>query len=108
MLDVPEVVVLASNAMKIGGRLHKLRNVYFDYDRNSPLEPWLVTDDDDTFNLVMMPVAYIGFFILQNKGSYLGTDANRGVKGTLWNIILIAAILVVAAGAIIKILSLLG
>jgi Mn2+/Fe2+ NRAMP family transporter len=61
-----------------------------------------------SFNLVMMPVAYIGFFILQNKKSYLGSEVNRGVKGTLWNIILIAAILVVAAGAVIKILSVLG
>ena len=61
-----------------------------------------------SFNLVMMPVAYIGFFILQNKKSYLGRDVSRGIKGTIWNIILIAAILVVAAGAIIKILSVLG
>ena len=56
----------------------------------------------------MMPVAYIGFFILQNKKSYLGRDINRGVRGTIWNIILIIAILVVAAGATIKILSATG
>jgi manganese transport protein len=61
-----------------------------------------------SFNLVMMPVAYIGFFILQNKKSYLGNAVSRGVKGTIWNIILIVAILVVAAGAVIKILSVLG
>jgi len=61
-----------------------------------------------SFNLVMMPVAYIGFFILQNKKSYLGSEVSRGVKGTLWNIILIAAILVVAAGATVKVLSVLG
>jgi Mn2+/Fe2+ NRAMP family transporter len=61
-----------------------------------------------SFNLVMMPVAYIGFFILQNKKSYLGNAVNRGTKGTIWNIILIVAILVVAAGAVIKILSVLG
>jgi hypothetical protein len=56
----------------------------------------------------MMPVAYIGFFILQNKKSYLGKDTNRGTRGTIWNIIMIIAILVVAAGATIKILSVLG
>jgi manganese transport protein len=61
-----------------------------------------------SFNLVMMPVAYIGFFILQNKKSYLGKHVNRGTKGTIWNVILIIAILVVAAGATIKILSVLG
>ena len=61
-----------------------------------------------SFNLVMMPVAYIGFFILQNKKSYLGIHVNRGAKGLIWNIILIAAIAVVAAGAVIKVLSVLG
>ena len=57
--------------------------------------------------LVMMPIAYIGFFILQNKRSYLGDEVNKGVKGAVWNILLLLAILVVAAGAIVKILSLL-
>lgn len=61
-----------------------------------------------SFNLVMMPVAYICFFILQNKKSYLGEEVNRGIKGTVWNVILVLAILVVAAGAVIKILSVLG
>ena len=59
-----------------------------------------------SFNLIMMPVAYIGFFILQNKKSYLGMDVNRGPKGIIWNVLLIVAILIVAAGAVIKILSL--
>lgn len=61
-----------------------------------------------SFNLVMMPVAYICFFILQNKKSYLGEQVNRGLKGTIWNVILVLAILVVAAGAVIKVLSVLG
>jgi Mn2+/Fe2+ NRAMP family transporter len=62
-----------------------------------------------SFNLVMMPVAYIGFFILQNKKSYLGEkNVSRGTRGTIWNIILILAILAVAAGATIKILTALG
>jgi len=56
--------------------------------------------------LVMMPIAYIAFFILQNKKSYLGDAVNKGLKGTVWNILLLLAILVVAAGAIVKILSL--
>ncbi len=60
-----------------------------------------------SFNLVMMPVAYIGFFILQNKKNYLGRDVNRGTYGQIWNILLVIAILIVAAGAVVKILSLL-
>jgi Mn2+/Fe2+ NRAMP family transporter len=56
--------------------------------------------------LVMMPVAYVAFFILQNKRSYLGADVPSGLKKTAWNALMIVAILVVAAGAIVKILSL--
>jgi hypothetical protein len=54
----------------------------------------------------MMPIAYIAFFVLQNKRSYLGEAVPRGLKGTVWNILLVLAILVVAAGAVVKILSL--
>ena len=58
-----------------------------------------------SFNLVMMPVAYIGFFILQNKKSYMGNDMVIGKKKIAWNLVLILAILVVAAGATAKIVS---
>lgn len=58
-----------------------------------------------SFNLIMMPIAYLGFLILQNKKSFLGQDINRGVKGLTWNILLLLALLVVAVGAAIKILS---
>lgn len=61
-----------------------------------------------SFNLIMMPIAYICFFLLQNKKSYLGTDMARGLRGTIWNVILVVAILVVAAGAVVKIISLFG
>ena len=54
-----------------------------------------------------MPIAYVAFFVLQNKRSYLGDDVNRGLKGAVWNVLLVLAILVVAAGAVVKILSLL-
>jgi hypothetical protein len=57
--------------------------------------------------LVMMPIAYVAFFVLPNKRSYLGEAVPRGLKGTAWNILLVLAVLVVAAGAVVKILSLL-
>jgi len=57
--------------------------------------------------LVMMPIAYIAFFILQNKRSYLGDDVSQGLKGTIWNALLLLAILAVAAGAVVKLASLL-
>ncbi len=68
--------------------------------------PFWVPVATSSFNLLMMPVAYICFFILQNKKSYLGQDVSKGIKGTIWNIILILAVLVVAAGAIAKIIFL--
>jgi len=61
-----------------------------------------------SFNLIMMPVAYICFFILHNKKNYLGPYINQGIKGAMWNILLILAILAVTAGATVKILSVLG
>ncbi len=61
-----------------------------------------------SLNLLMMPIAYIGFFILQNKRSYLGDEVNRGLKGAVWNAVMLLAVLVVAAGAIVRGLSLLG
>ncbi len=61
-----------------------------------------------SLNLLMMPIAYIGFFILQNKKSYLGPEVNRGLKGTIWNAVMILAILVVAAGAVVRLVSLIG
>ena len=70
-----------------------------------PMPFWLPVLASSTA-LVMLPVAYIGFFILQNKRSYLGDAVNKGLKGTVWNILLLLAILVVAAGAVVKILSL--
>ena len=61
-----------------------------------------------SFNLVMMPIAYICFFILQNSKSYLGNEVNKGIKGAIWNALMIIAIFVVTIGAMIKILSMFG
>jgi Mn2+/Fe2+ NRAMP family transporter len=61
-----------------------------------------------SFNLIMMPIAYICFFILQNSKSYLGDEVNKGIKGTIWNILMILSIFIVAIGATLKILSILG
>ena len=58
-----------------------------------------------SFNLLMMPVAYLCFFLLQNSKSYLGAEVSRGLKGSVWNVALVLAILVVAAGAVVKVLS---
>jgi manganese transport protein len=61
-----------------------------------------------SFNLIMLPVAYIGYFILQNRRDYMNHNVNTGVKGRVWNFIMLIAIAVVALGALIKILTVLG
>jgi Mn2+/Fe2+ NRAMP family transporter len=70
-----------------------------------PLPFWLPVLASSTA-LVMMPIAYVAFFILHNKRSYLGDEVASGLKGAVWNVLLLLAILVVAAGAVAKILSL--
>jgi Mn2+/Fe2+ NRAMP family transporter len=67
--------------------------------------PFWVPVATSSFNLLMMPVTYVSFLVLQNKRGYLGEDRNRGAKGWVWNALMVAAVLVVAAGAAVKILS---
>ena len=67
--------------------------------------PFWVPVATSSLNLIMMPVAYLGFFLLHNMKSYLGEDVVRGPKAVAWNAIFVLAILVVAAGAVAKILS---
>ncbi|MDZ7374334.1 MAG: divalent metal cation transporter [candidate division KSB1 bacterium] len=61
-----------------------------------------------SFNLMMLPIAYVGFYILQNRVDYLGEFANRGAKGYIWNALLLLAVFVAALGAWAKLLSALG
>jgi hypothetical protein len=68
--------------------------------------PFWVPVAASSLNLIMLPVSYLAFFILHNKRSYLGGDVVRGVKGAVWNVLLILAILVVTAGAAVKLASL--
>lgn len=42
--------------------------------------------------LIMLPVAYIGFFLLNNSKKYLGDDMPRGKKRFWWNFAMIVAI----------------
>ena len=68
--------------------------------------PFWVPVATSSLNLVMMPAAYLGFFILHNMKSYLGKDVIGGPRAAVWNALFVLAILVVAAGAAAKILSL--
>ena len=67
--------------------------------------PFWVPVVTSSLNLIMIPAAYLGFFLLHNMKSYLGENIVRGPRAALWNALLIVAILVVAAGAVVKVLS---
>ncbi len=47
--------------------------------------------------LFMLPIAYIGFFLLNNSEKYLGKDKPRGKIALWWNIAMILAITITLA-----------
>ncbi len=53
--------------------------------------------------LTMLPIAYIMFFILNNKRSYIGDAVGVGWKRVVFNVILLAGIAMATIGAAIKI-----
>jgi Mn2+/Fe2+ NRAMP family transporter len=53
--------------------------------------------------LTMLPIAYITFFVLNNKRSYLGDAVGRGWKRLAYNAVLVVAIAAATIGAGIKI-----
>ncbi len=53
--------------------------------------------------LTMLPIAYIAFFLMNNKRSYIGDAVGHGWKRAVFNVILLAAITVATIGSAIKI-----
>ncbi len=51
----------------------------------------------------MLPIAYISFFILNNKRSYMGDAVGKGWKRIVVNVILLVAVIMALVGAGIKI-----
>ncbi|MHC4360406.1 MAG: divalent metal cation transporter [Planctomycetota bacterium] len=47
--------------------------------------------------LLMLPIAYIGFFLLNNSRRYLGEDKPRGRKALVWNMVMLIAIVITLA-----------
>jgi manganese transport protein len=61
-----------------------------------------------SFNVIMLPIAYACFFLLNNRFDFLGKDINVGYKGYIFNVAMLIAIFIVAIGAWIKIFSVVG
>ena len=50
-----------------------------------------------TIGLVMLPIAYIGWFLLQNSSRFLGEDKPRGWRALRWNTLLGISLLITLA-----------
>ena len=55
------------------------------------LGPWVAVPSSAICGL-MLPIAFIGFFVLNNSTRYLGQDKPRGPKAVAWNIAMIVSI----------------
>ncbi|MCU0874943.1 MAG: divalent metal cation transporter [Pirellulaceae bacterium] len=55
--------------------------------------------------LTMLPIAYIMFFVLNNKRSYIGDAVGHGWKRGVFNVLLLVAIAMATVGAAIKLKS---
>jgi Mn2+/Fe2+ NRAMP family transporter len=53
--------------------------------------PWIAIPTSAICGL-MLPIAFIAFFILNNSREYLGEDKPRGVKAAVWNVAMLVSI----------------
>ncbi len=60
--------------------------------------PWIAVPTTAVCGL-LLPVSYAAFFVLNNRRKYLGEDKPRGVKAVIWNVGMLAAIVVSAASS---------
>ena len=51
----------------------------------------------------LLPIAYVIFFLLNNKRSYIGDAVGRGWRRLVWNVVLLLAIALATSGAVIQI-----
>ena len=69
------------------------------------LGPWVAIPTSAICGL-MLPIAFIAFFILNNSKKYLGKDKPRGIKAVVWNIAMLISIGVTIASIIYYLASL--
>jgi len=61
--------------------------------------PWIAIPTSAICGL-MLPIAFIAFFILNNSKRYLGKDKPSGAKAVVWNIAMLVSIIVTVASII--------
>ena len=67
--------------------------------------PWIAIPTSAICGL-MLPIAFIAFFILNNSKKYLGEDKPSGIKALVWNIAMIISIGVTIASIVYYLVSL--
>ena len=67
--------------------------------------PWIAIPTSAICGL-MLPIAFIAFFILNNSKKYLGEDKPSGLKALVWNIAMIISIAVTVASIVYYLVSL--
>ena len=54
---------------------------------------------------VLLPIAYVGFFLLNNNKRYLGDDKPKGLKAVIWNTGMLTAITISSIAAIYYVIN---
>ena len=67
--------------------------------------PWIAIPTSAICGL-MLPIAFIAFFILNNRTAYLGKDKPRGMKAVAWNIAMLVSIGATMASIVYYLVSL--
>ena len=67
--------------------------------------PWIAIPTSAICGL-MLPIAFIAFFILNNSKRYLGKDKPSGAKAVVWNIAMLVSIIVTVASIVYYLRSL--
>ena len=65
----------------------------------SKMGPWIAVPTSAICG-VLLPIAYVGFFIMHNRKDYLGEDKPKGGRAVIWNVAMLTAISVASASAI--------
>lgn len=65
----------------------------------SKMGPWIAVPTSAICGL-LLPIAYVAFFLMNNRKDYLGEDKPAGTKALVWNIAMLVAIAATFASAL--------
>lgn len=68
------------------------------------LEFWLAVPTS-IFCFLLLPIAYVSFWILMNRRDYLGDDQPAGIRRVAWNVVLGLIVVIVTVGGVYKVIE---